>query len=493
MAEEYKIKLTADTKAATGDVKETASEIKDASKEQGIFASQTALVSGAFKKLKGGVRAVITTFKTLKGAIAATGIGLLVIALGSLVLFFTKTQRGADALSSVMAGVGAAVDVVVDRISGFGESIMKFFSGDFKGAVEGMTKTFAGMGDEIVREAKLAVDLKNQLNDLVGLERDFNVQKARNNVLIRQAEVAAYDESIALSERVKIMQEAMDVTMSQAEEEERLAKIRFKAVSAQVGLGESMNDDLDKKAAAETALINIQAEKARTEKRLITVLKTLKAGAAKEEEEQNAIRLREEEGLQVAIVLNAKTANELIVEDAQNTSIKLIDTRKKQNEELLKSEKELTADEILLRKSNTLSQLQAGAQLAGALSSLAGDNKELAVASAIISTFAGANKAFEQGGVAGFLTGAAVIAAGLANVRTIMQTEIPNSSRGSSQSIPTGGSIGSSIGQAVPVNANLNDLINQGNDTQPVQAYVISQEVTDSQEAQQYINNQTRL
>ena len=46
MAEEYKIKLTADTKEATGDIKETTGEIKDASKEQGLFAQQTALLSG---------------------------------------------------------------------------------------------------------------------------------------------------------------------------------------------------------------------------------------------------------------------------------------------------------------------------------------------------------------------------------------------------------------------------------------------------------------
>ena len=73
-----------------------------------------------------------------------------------------------------------------------------------------------------------------------------------------------------------------------------------------------------------------------------------------------------------------------------------------------------------------------------------------------------------------------------------MSTEVKGAS-GSSQSIPTGGSVGGAIGQSVPVNANINDLINQGNENQPVQAYVISQEVTDSQEAQQYINNQTRL
>jgi len=155
--------------------------------------------------------------------------------------------------------------------------------------------------------------------------------------------------------------------------------------------------------------------------------------------------------------------------------------------------KKFEADKKLLRQKSVDSQLAAAYQLAGALSQLAGDNKELAIAAALISTYAGANKAFEQGGTVGFITGAAVIAAGLANVRNIMQTEVKGSGGGASASIPNASPIGNTIGQAIPVNANLNDLVNQGNDTPPVQAYVISQEVTDSQEADLYIKTQTVL
>ena len=74
-----------------------------------------------------------------------------------------------------------------------------------------------------------------------------------------------------------------------------------------------------------------------------------------------------------------------------------------------------------------------------------------------------------------------------------MQTEVKGSGGGASASIPNASPIGNTIGQAIPVNANLNDLVNQGNDTPPVQAYVISQEVTDSQEADLYIKTQTVL
>ena len=497
MAEEVRLNLVANDKASK-QIKETTGEIKEAKKEQTLFSAATDKVKKAFRGLKGGVKQVITTFKTLKGAIAATGIGLLVIALGSLVTFFTKTQKGADMLSEVMAGLGAAVDVIVDRISGFGESIMKFFSGDFKGAVEGMTETFSGLGDEIMREAEAAARLKRELNNLLDLERDFSVQKAKNNVIIREAEAAALDENIAASERLRQLQRAMDLTIQQAEEEERLALIKLNAITEQVNLGESLREDLDKQAQAEIDLINIRAEKARTEKRLITQLQTLK----KQVESEDAIRLATEkraaEGVQTSILLAAKTANELRVDDAIATNGKLIDTRKQLNTELLKSETELSKAEQLIRDENKDRQIEAAGAVLGALSQVAGDNKVLAAAGATIDTYAaiaGQLKAFSGVPVPGYAIAQAVATGlvGFANVKKILQTEVPNGGGGSA---PSGvSSVGGNIAASIPAATGLGDVVDSinGQANQPIEAFVIAQNVTDSQEAQSYINNQRTL
>ena len=71
-------------------------------------------------------------------------------------------------------------------------------------------------------------------------------------------------------------------------------------------------------------------------------------------------------------------------------------------------------------------EMKGTAGMLKAFSSLAGQNKNMAIASArlaqaaaLIDMYAGANKAFAQGGVLGFVTGAAVIAQGLANVAQI--------------------------------------------------------------------------
>ena len=64
--------------------------------------------------------------------------------------------------------------------------------------------------------------------------------------------------------------------------------------------------------------------------------------------------------------------------------------------------------------------------LAKSLSGLAGDNKELAVAGAIIDTYAGATKALSAGAGTplGYINAAAIIAAGLANVNKIMSVNV---------------------------------------------------------------------
>jgi hypothetical protein len=468
MAEKVIIPLEVDSTKAEAEIKDTTKAIEGAKKEQTLFSAATDKVNKAFGKLKGGVKTVINTFRTLKGAIAATGIGLLVIALGSLVTFFTSTQRGADKLSEALAGIGAAVDVVKDRVSLFGESVIKFFKGDTKGAVEGLKDSFTGLGEEIQNEVKAAAELKSTLNDLLDAEREFSVQRARNNVLIREAEAAAFDESRSFEERIALMEEAMAITMQQAEEEEKLAAERFEAIKQQNALGESTREDLQREADAEIALINIRAEKARTEKRLASQIKSLRG--------------------QSQAAINAElSAEQKALKEAEDAAQKKIDLDKKVADEKQKqAEREAKIAEDLKNQ-----ELAAFGQLSGALSTLAGENKELAAAEAIIQTYLGANKAFGQGGILGFVSAASIIAAGLANVKKIYDTKVPSSSGGGG-SVP---SAGATISANVPRQATLSDVasrIGQSNQ-QPVRAYVIGQDVTDSQEAQAYLNNQKTL
>ena len=129
----------------------------------------------------------------------------------------------------------------------------------------------------------------------------------------------------------------------------------------------------------------------------------------------------------------------------------------------------------------------------GGLSKVAGEStvtgKALGIASATIDTYVGANKAIAKGGFTGIAQAITIIATGLKNVKSIISTKIPKVSGVS-------GSVGSTTPpqpQAPSFNivgatetSQLAEAI--GEQTQePVQAYVVANDVTTAQSLQNNI------
>ena len=131
--------------------------------------------------------------------------------------------------------------------------------------------------------------------------------------------------------------------------------------------------------------------------------------------------------------------------------------------------------------------------IAGAIGKETAAGKALSTASAIIDTFVAANKALAQGGILGIASAAGIVATGFSNVKAIQGTEIPGESGGSvstsaSVSLPTqlGG-----VGGTIP---NMESIIPGGaNGIQPVQAYVVETDISDSQALQEELDIQATL
>ena len=143
----------------------------------------------------------------------------------------------------------------------------------------------------------------------------------------------------------------------------------------------------------------------------------------------------------------------------------------KQSVELSKSEKDAKLA-IFDATSNALSSLT---QLVGEQTAM---GKSLAVAQAIIDTYTGATKAFAQGGVLGYIGAAGVVAAGLANVRKIVSTQIPGQS--DSGGMPSTGPSVSIIGGSADPSAQLARQMAQQNKT-PIKTYTVGTDMTSQQ------------
>tara|TARA_R110000803_G_scaffold79077_3_gene144549 strand:+ start:2683 stop:4575 length:1893 start_codon:yes stop_codon:yes gene_type:complete len=92
-------------------------------------------VSG-LKNAAKGTKAFITGLKLTRVAIIATGIGALVVGVVALVSAFTKTQRGAEMLEKVTAGLGATLSVLTDFAASLGEMLVGAFNNPKKAITE---------------------------------------------------------------------------------------------------------------------------------------------------------------------------------------------------------------------------------------------------------------------------------------------------------------------------------------------------------------------
>ena len=437
------------------------------------------LVSG-FKKGVAGIKQGITAMKSLKVAIAATGIGLLLVAITALTSYFTKTQRGADKLSQAMKGIGAVVDVLIDRFSTFGEGIFAIFSGDFSKGVDILKGTFKGLGQEIREEAKAAIDLEKAFQALQDREIAMIETRAERRASIEALRLVAADETRELGERANALQKAMDLEKQLADEEIEIAKERARIITERNALGESTRDDLQEEAEANARVIELNAQRDTRLKELVATYNSLN----KQHQEQIRL-LREEET--IALELTAKTIdskkfavdNELQMHQQLRSSMAMID------QQYANQADQIPKDSLKKTREQKMAELSIIAGTLGSLSQLAGENaqagKALSAAEAIINTYTGATKALAQGGIFGAVAAAGVVASGIASVRQIYATPIPaTTGGGGGGSAPRPQISAPSISPRLSLNTQVADLGNQITESlskSPVRAYVVNQDV----------------
>ena len=258
------LNVKTDISDAAKDTEKLTNELKDTNKEAkesiGNFQIMGVSINGlktAFKSAAGQAKLL---FGSIRAGLLSTGIGALLVAFGSLLTFFSKTKIGAELLERTLAGLGAAVSVIVDRVSKFGGAIVKLFQGDTKGALQDVKGAFKGIGDEIQREVDLMIELKRQSQELRDSERDLRVETAERRAEIEQLKLIAEDLTKSEEVRLEAAQKAFDIEnelldkrVANAEEAVRIQKEQNKT-------SESLEEDLDKLADLEVALADIRAE-----------------------------------------------------------------------------------------------------------------------------------------------------------------------------------------------------------------------------------------
>tara|TARA_R110001599_G_scaffold128298_2_gene302026 strand:+ start:3860 stop:5344 length:1485 start_codon:yes stop_codon:yes gene_type:complete len=444
--------------------------IKDKFKDMGKImmnglkqvALQAKLAGVGFKKMFSGqiIGGAKTLFTVIKTGIAATGIGLLVVAFGSLVAHVTNTKKGAEALEKTFQTLGAAVSVITDRIAKFGGAVIKFFKGDFKGAAEDAKASVTGIIKEIDEEVTATIKMVDANQKLRDAQRALNVETAQSVADIEKLKLLAEDITKSYAEREEA---AVAAFAKETELENKRIALAEQAVAQEqerhriMGKDGVMAQDLDALAELEINLANVRQESAG---RQISLQNFLNGLREQEKAEKEATRKEEQDA--------DDAANTKKIADAK----KVADAKIKEDKRVAKEEEDL-AKLVEDTKQKTIAMGFASAQSLAKEGSAAA--KAIGVAETIYNTQAAIMQAMKlpppfntiQAGITGVM-GAAAIA-------KILSTN-PESGGGGG-----GGASAASGGTPAPQMMSGAFDLTGGVAPEATRAYVVTDEMTSSQ------------
>jgi chemotaxis protein histidine kinase CheA len=603
MAIEKTIVIKTDTQSATKDIKNLEKAVEGVNKEVkettgsteamgGVLDNVTGGAVSKFKGLKGSLKGVITSFKTLRVAIISTGIGALVIGIVALSAAFKGSEDGQNKFAKIMTVIGAAVGnlvdlladlgegiinaftnpvetikgfadtiktFVVDKITGtidsiglLGSAIKKVFSGDFKGALEDTKKGFKGLVDNspygIIRDGiKSATDatkefIKEQKRELGQaaavadmrakadkIERKLIVDRSKLESEIANLRLKSrQEEEFSAAERKQALLDAQVLEDQLLDKETEFLELRRDAQILENTFSRSNKENLTKEAEAIAAVNRQQAARANTarqvQREVNTISKQIEAENKQKDNEEKA-RIKElddfKKTLRDAEAVSEQQKRDLelikiqehydnLILQAEENNIKTDELEAARDEAKRLKQKEFDDKDLAAQKATADASLQiqkleldakqtALNGYASALSSISGiigqeteAGKGLAIASSLVNTYAsiaGQLKAFSGVPIPGYAIAQAIATGvvGFANVKKIASVKIPKT-QGSGGAVS--GSVTGSGGSApAPPSFNivgatetsqLADAIG-GQTQQPVQAYVVANDVTTAQ------------
>tara|TARA_R100000808_G_scaffold8066_1_gene23066 strand:+ start:598 stop:2154 length:1557 start_codon:yes stop_codon:yes gene_type:complete len=473
-----------------------------------------------------GFKTLGSTIKGMGAALKAAGIGIVVALVAKLFEVFSKNQKVIDAFNTAMTALDIVFNDLFDVISNTAGNIVGWFKELFEdpqqkiadlgqsiknGIIDRFNQMLEVMGylgeavnylfeGEFTKAAKTAAKAQVEFYDVL-TGTDKSVEKITKSVVKYTKQT--YENAKATTESGKAANKAQvefaKLNAIKLQEAEVLRQIRddeTKTFAERIQANKDLDKVLAEQQELQRAQLKIMEEAAQrqyninqTDENYIALQETKVAQL--ELEETITGQLSEQKTNQVALEKELlETQNELRAEglsgierelEELEASYKLkLDMARKSGMDTTAITKQFEQQKSAIVASGVEQQLGAYSNLAGALQQLAGENKALAIAQAIMDTYAAANKALAN--VAGnpwaMVEVAAIIATGLANVQKIMDTEVPGQGGSGGGSVPSAGASQTPSPQMMGGTFQLEG----GQAPEPVQAYVVSDDITNNQD-----------
>tara|TARA_B100001250_G_scaffold64763_1_gene51104 strand:+ start:178 stop:1959 length:1782 start_codon:yes stop_codon:yes gene_type:complete len=349
MSTTVNVRVNADTKKANknvGEFNEKLKDTSDASKEVQADLSEVknqadAATGGAISKFRGligTIKNVSKSFVTLKGAIVATGLGALVLVIGSIVQAFRSSEEGQNKFAKIMGIIGSVVGNLTDKLSDLGERIIdnplelifmplrgilkrlkallmlvpnlgkalnEVFLGNFEEAgiiaadaflaigtgVENTTEKIKEFGKEVIEDGKNAAKVADARAKADKASRELTIQRAEaDRDRASLLEKAVNKELFTVKERIEFLKQAGALEEEITNKEIEAAKLRADAKILENSLSKSTKEDLEEEANLKAEVIRLETAKLTKQKEVTSQTIAL---LAEEKAAQDAIKAQE--------------------------------------------------------------------------------------------------------------------------------------------------------------------------------------------------------
>ena len=323
-------KATGDNRREVGNY---SGAINDAANEMGLFGGSLGTAIRILKLAQTNLIAMSSSLGVFRLALISTGIGALVVALGSLITFLTKSQKGIDKMNQVLAVLGqvadeitdvainmgeaifdafsnpkqaikdlgnAIVDNVINRFKGIaliGDAVVKLFNDftdtkawedlgnavaqtatgitDVSGKAKSAAQTIGDIVENAKEDSKEALELEKRRQDLEKRRIAFIIREEVLRGKIADARKDAEDSDKTIQQRISANLKAIEFTKQLQKETASIEQERLDIIKTQNTLAESLNEDLEAEAQAEADLLKTSRERDKTMKSLLAKQKAL--------------------------------------------------------------------------------------------------------------------------------------------------------------------------------------------------------------------------
>ena len=466
--------INAEVKSNIGEVK------KDAAGAAGELKFMGVSLNGVKAGFVSAGKSAKLMFGSIKAGLMSTGIGLFIVAIGSLVQYFKDSEEGASKFKEITAQLGVVIGNVTDIVSNLGKSLFALITGDFDGFKMGLAEVTQGVkdfGETTKKEMAQAQQLEKDRLALQKFEREAIVDKAKTEKDMMELRLKARDfEKFAAEERLAFMREANVLAAEQLEKDLFVAKEKLRFQVEENSYSKSTQQNLDDEAALQAAVFNLERSNFSERKRL-------------KSEEQ-------------AIVKEIAASNKQIAADKQKEEDAEFDAMIKANDEWNKeqqknrdlniaADKKAADEKIRLEQAVKDSKMEMATQGIALLSAAAGEGTQIAKAAAIAQatisgvqgvqnafTSANANIGATAGSFGAYPVTMAALAAGFAAL---------NISKIASGGGPSGGGGGGGGGSAAVTQTPAPQMMSGAFDLsggvkpEPMKAFVLTDEMSNSQ------------